>query len=220
MSELIIIKTVSGQCNLRKQSAKACYFHTPRGGGSGSREVFLDKAAANSVTGGPDGVIHRAGSPQYADSVPGTNPEIGGRRVTQQFSIAEGEIIKCFINVRPSYGKLPKSASVFLRIRRNASYRKLTFKLLDHPDTILTESTIEGSFDILTTEEALAAGVNIPTAYRSFSDPTNIATVLTADTIIHPEKESPVRFEEKVVNDGSGNHRTVVKRKRRRVLGD
>ena len=220
MSELSVIKTVSGQVNLRKQSAKACYFHSPRKGGKGNRELFLDKAAGNAITGGTDGVIHRAGNPHYTDSVPGTNPEIGGRMVTQSFSVAEGEVIKCFINVRPSYGKLPKSASVFMRVRRNAAYRKLTFKLLDHPDTILTESTIEGCFDILTTEEVLSLGCRIPEAFLSFSDPTNVDTVLSSDVVIHPEKESPVRLEEKVVKDGSGNERTVVKRRKRRVLGD
>jgi hypothetical protein len=220
MSEHSIIKTVSGSVNLRKQSAKTCFFHAPRKGGKGNREVFLDKAATNGVTGGPDGVIHRAGAPSYSDSVPGVNGQIGGRRVEQQFSIAEGEIIKGFVNVRPSYGKLPKSASVFLRVRKDAAYRRLKFKMLDHADTTLTHSTIEGCFDILTTAEAVAAGCHIPTAYRSFSDPSNLATVLEEDIIIHPEKAAAPRYEERIVKDGQGNERKVVKRKRRRMIGD
>lgn len=219
MKKMCIIKTITGSVNLRKQSAKAHIFHTPRKGGKGGREVFLDKAATNAVTGEEGGVVQRSGRANFGESIPGTNPEIGGRIITQSFNVAEGEILKVFVNVRRAYGKLPRSASIFLRVRAKAAYRRMRFNLLEHADTVFTHAEIEGCLDILTTDEAIAAGVHIPTAYRSFSDPSNIATVLEEDVIIREEEEKAVRLEEKTLTDSEGNTRTIRTRKRRRILG-
>lgn len=217
--KLCVIKTISGSVNLRKQNAKAHFFHAPRKGGKGGREVFLDKATSNAATGGQDGVIHRSGTASFADAIPGTNPEIGGRMITQSFQIAEGEIIKAFINVRLSYGRLPRSASVFLRVREEAAYRRLRFNLIDHADTVFTHAEVEGNFDLITVEEAVAAGCHIPKAYLSFSDPSNIETVVDEDIIIREEKAARVIITEREVSDGDGTTRVVRTRKRRRKIG-
>lgn len=218
MKKVCAIKTLGGSANLRKESAKAHFFHVPHAGGKGNKEVFLDKAATNGVTGGQDGVVHRMGRAQISDAIPGTLAEIGGRVIAQTFMVAEGEVIKCFINVRRSYGKLPRTASVYVRVRDGAAYRKLRFRLTNHADTILTHAEIEGTFDILSTDEVVGLGVSIPNHYRSFSDATNIATVLEENIVIREEVEARTKLESREVSDGKGGMKTIITRKRRRVL--
>lgn len=183
------------------------------------KEKFLDQAAKNAITGGPKGVIHHKGKAEYEASVPNVRKEIGGHMVKQSFEIEEGEVVKCYINVRRDYGKLPRNANVFLRMRANAAYRKIRFNLIDHVDTVFTHGEIEGTFDLLTTEEAIAAGVHIPKAYRSFSAPENAATVIQENIVIRPELESKIVLAQATVSDGEGNTKTIVRKKRRRNIG-
>ena len=212
------IKTISGSVNTTTAgNAKANFFHSPRGGegGGSSREVFMDKAA----TGTQHTLVQRVGNAQFSESIPGTSPSIGGRRITQVFVVTEGEVLKAFVNVRGAYGNLPRSASMFLRVRAGAAYRRLRFKLIDIPESDFDFAEIEGTFDLITTEEALTLGVHIPTAYRSFSDPSNIATILDSDTIIREETIARVVLEEKEVSVWDGPVKIVRKRRNRRLLG-
>lgn len=218
-TNFVDIKTVSGSVILRKKSSKACFFHAPRKGGKGNQEVFLDKASKNNITGGQDGVIHTKGFAQHSPSIAGMKPEISGRRIEQTYQIAEGEILKLFINVRNGYGKLPKTASVFVRVRKKAAYRKLRFAMVDHPDNSFTHAEIEGCFDIISTEDALASGVKIPPAYRMFSDPDTIDSVLSENIVIHEELEAPTITERKILKDEEGNEKTIITKKRRRQIG-
>lgn len=212
-----IIKTLSGSVNLLKSSAKACIFHAPKKGGKGSVEIFLDKAARSGITGGPDGVVNRIGLPNYMQSVPGTVPEISGQMIEQSFAIAEGEIIKVFISVRSGWGKLPRSGNVFLRVRSEAAYQLLTFEMISHPDVAFTHARVEGNFDVLTLEEALAFGVHIPVAYRSMCEQHNVDRILTDRVIVHEAVSSAPKFTQKVISDGEVS-RTITVRKRRRVI--
>lgn len=212
----VVIQTISGEVNVRKMSAKVCLFHAPRKNGPGNSEMFLDKAATHAINGE---AVGRLGFPSFSPSVPGTREEITGRMVRQSFSIEEGEVVKMFCNIRRGWGKMPYTASIFLRVRAEAAYRRVTVKTLEHPDVAFTHAMVEGCFDLLTLEDTLALGVHIPPAFRSMAEHHNTSTVLTEDKIIQAEASSAPRYEErKLVDESTGNVRTLTVRKKRRAI--
>jgi hypothetical protein len=208
------ISTLSGNVNLRKASAKVCIFHCPRAGSVGNMEVFLDKAATSGVTAA---VVRRSGMPHFISAVPGVVPEIGGRMINQSFSIAEGEILKVFVNVRPGWGKLPKTGAVFVRIRAKAALRKLEFPMIKHADVAYQESLVEGRFDVLTLADALALGIKVPNHLRMFCEDHCVAQLGVKQTVIDAEISAAVQFEQKQIGDGD-TVKTIVVRKRRRSI--
>jgi len=211
------IKTISGSINtVSAGTAKANFFHCNRSGGAAGtgNELFMDKSATDTS----HTLVKRSGGAQFSEAIPGTPPAIGGRRITQGFAVKEGEILKAFVNVKGRYGKIPRSASMFLRVRAGAAFRRIKFKMIDAEEGDFEYAEIEGTFDLITTEEALALGVHIPTAYRSFSDPSNIATILDSDTIIREETIARVVLEEKEVSAGDGPVKIIRKRRKRRLL--
>jgi len=212
-----IIKTLSGQVNLLKQSAKVCIFHAPRRGSKGHSEVYLDKASTSGVTGGEDGVVTRIGFPTPFPSVPGCSTEVAGQMFMQSFGIEEGEVIKVFVTCRRGWGKLPLVGSVFLRARKDAAYRKVSFVMIDHPDVAFRESTVEGNLDILTLKDVLALGVHVPVPYRPMAEQHVVDRLITKDLIVEPEHCAPIKYTDKVISDGT-TVKTITVRKRRRVI--
>jgi len=183
----------------------------------GNTEQFLDKAARSAITGGMDKPVNRVGLPQYMQSVPGTVPEISGQTIVQYFAIAEGEILKMFVQVRLGWGKLPKTGNVLLRVRANAAHQVLKFAMIDHPDVAFHEATVEGRFDVLTVEEAEAFGVHVPKAFHSGFEKHNVDRILTERIVLCEELAPATKFEQKTISDGETS-KVVTVRKRRRVI--
>lgn len=209
------IQTLTGNINFRDKSAMVCVFHSPRKGGAGNKEVWLDKASKSGVT---SSVVRRVGEPSFTAAIPGTKQDIGGRFVRQTFDLAEGEIIKVFVNVRPGYGRMPRTGNVFLRVRQNAAYRRLRFAMIDHADAAHTSAEIEGTFDVLSLDSLEAAGVHIPTHFRQSCSLSVMEKILTENTIIHPEISAAVRVRKRVRETADGAAVVTFEKKRRRAL--
>lgn len=211
------LRVVSGNITLRSQSGQVRVFHSPRKGGLGNKEVFLDKAA---TVGPAMGVVSRIGFPQIAASVSGCRPEIVGQYARQNFEIEEGEVIKVFVDTRNTLGKRFKRGSIYLRMRANAALRCIEIGLTDHASATFTKGEIEGTFDILTPEQVDAAGVKIEARNRPFSQPSVVRKLITKDTIIRPAiEELPTIVKKKLKDEVSGTSREVleVARPKRRI---
>lgn len=201
---------------MRKQSAKAYIFHSPRKGGVGHAEVFLDKATQSGPT---RGVIQRIGKPSFCASVPGTQMEICGRMVRSNYDVPEGEVLKVFITARTGYGDRPRTGCVFVRVRAKAAHRVLRFKMLDHADVAYTHAEMEGTFDVITAAEAKALGCPILKQFAACATPSAAAAVLTENVVVQEEVEQAVVVQEREVTTADGTTTTVrsVKRKRRGI---
>lgn len=210
-----IIETLTGEVNLRKQSAKCYAFHAPKKGGNGNEEVFLDAATKNGTNGLS---VRKVGTPEVFSAIPGTKQEIGGRFFRQKFDLLDGEIIKVMVTVRRGYGEREVNANVFLRVREGAAHRRLRFRLLDHADVSHTHAEIEGTFDILSLEDVEAAVKKFLPLYRIYGRSGAVAQAITEDIIIQAEQSAPTRVRKVVEATPTGE--TVVrfeKRKRRSV---
>lgn len=208
------ITTVTGQVNLAKSSAKACIFHCPRSGGLGNAEVFIDK----STTGPTAEIVKRVGYPSFQASVPNCNPDIVGKKVTQAFSVEEGEILKVFISRRRGYGKRPLQGCVYLRARSAAAHVKLRFLLVEHASVSFTHAEVEGTFDILELDDVDAAGVKVLAGFRQYCDAATRAEILTDTIVVQPEIQPAVKLQKEVITNSDGEAKEVFKVKRKRAL--
>ena len=208
------LKTLTGNFVLPRQSGQVRLFHSPRKGGPGNREVFLDKASTSGVTGD---AIHRTHKPVFHSSVPGSKPDVVGRMIEATYGIEDGEVVKIFVQIRQNYGKRPKQANIFIRMREKAAYRKFRILLSENSNLAFTHAEIEGNFDVLEVEDCEALGIHIPPGYLPFASPSARRRVLDEDLIIHPEIEEPttVVVEERVNDDGEKVVRFRKKRNRR-----
>jgi hypothetical protein len=212
-----LLKVTCGNINLRNQSGQVRVFHSPRKGGKGEKEVFLDTAAKAGPT---IAVISRIGSPHFFSSVPGLNADIVGRATSQVFDIAEGEIIKVFVDSRNNYGKRPTRASIYLRMRAAAASRILKFKITDHASAAFNEGEVEGNFDILTLDEVEAEGVKVLPQFRQYCSEAAVARAITSNVELAPEVAPVPKVKKVAVDDGTGTKKEVfVAARPRRVLG-
>lgn len=212
---MALIKTLSGNINLRDQSGQVRIFHCPRAGGLGNKEVFLDKAAKEGPT---IEVVRKVGMPTLSASIPGKKGEIVGRYAEQTFDIEDGEVLKVFVDTRSSYGSRPKRACVYLRIRSSAAHRIVEFDITNHASAAFTKGYVEGTFDIITLGEVDALGVSVLRHYRAFAHPGAVQRVISRETILRPETESAVRTKKVVsVIEGEKKEVFVVARPRRRI---
>lgn len=205
------IETLTGDVNLRTASAKAYVFHTPRKGGVGVEERILPVAAKSGQT---NSVITPLQSfAQRTPSVQGYSVEVGGSMTAQSFIVAEGEILKFFVNRRPGAGKLPLTACQFIRVRETAALRCIEAKLLTDPKVTQPFAMIRGRFDLLTLEEAVALGVTVNPGFMRQFHPANAGACMTV-ALMQPEA---AKAEVQVLP--SGESIVVTQTKRRRQLG-
>lgn len=195
----------------KMKTGKAIFFHAPSSGSS-RREVVLSKVIDKEL-------VREGGGYSCSSSIEGIKREVGGSYIENSYSVKEGEFIKCFINVRPGYGKMPRSGSVFLRVRSTAAYRRLVFPITDSPQAIFKNAEVEGTFDVVSMEEAIACGVHVPSAYKCFGTPENVESILKENIVIREEMEEKVVIESRTVTDGEGNEAVVRQRRRRRKIG-
>ncbi len=198
-----VIKTRTGNVNLRTSSGKCYLFHSPTDGG---REVFIDSAS-------PEAGIKKLGKPSYFAAIKGRKPDISGRFIEQKFYVRQGEVLKLFITVNPGLGKMELSGSVFLRVRKSAACRRLHIDLTNNYDASFRDATIEGTFDIISVEDAVKLGCKVPKAFFALASSTMRRKLLTKDDILLQEESPPPLIVEKTLED-----KKVVVSKRRRSI--
>lgn len=211
------IKTQTGNINRRSSSASVSVFHSPRKGEK-KVEKFIN-VMAKTANVHSAGLVTSIGSAQFAAAIPGVKPEIGGRFVTASYEIAEGEILKIHVNVRPGYGTMEKCAAFYIRMRDEAAYRVVTIPLLTGNDLSYEEAKIEGNFDMLTVEQARAEGVLVKKKFEHLSEAVAVERVIGENTVVVEERSAQtVKEVKEVTNQQTGEVVTFVRRKRRRAL--
>lgn len=160
------IETLLGNVNLRDGQAKAYCFHCPPEA-QGIEERHLGQAAKSSQT--YERVQQVTPFVQAIAAVQGYTVEHGGKTSRVTYQVAEGEIIKVFGQRRAGANKLPVSASMFLRVRDSAALREVRVKFLTDPKIVEPFAFVRGRFDIITVEDAIAAGIKVnPNFIRQF----------------------------------------------------
>ena len=205
-----ILQTTIGDVNLRNASAKVSIFHYDKAGGV-ERYISQVAKAQKEVT--------QRGMAIFSPSVQGMLKEIGGRCINATFSIAEGEILKIFVKINPGYGRLEKFANFFIKAREHAAYRVVSINTLDAPGVLFKTAKLEGCFDMLSLEEALAEGVQVKSVFRRAFAPELVATVVSKNEVLQAERTASVKKEiVEVIDPLSGESTNVVKVKRRRAI--
>lgn len=204
-----VILTTTGEVNLKDSSAKVSIFYSPK---DGSTEKYLSQAAKNKHT------ILQRGSASFLPAVQGVLAEIGGRSINAAYDIQSGEILKVFVKVRYGYGRMDKVGSFFIRPRTGAAYRALTIKTLDKASVLFTSAKIEGCFDLISLQQALAEGIKIDRNYHRMFQPENLASIISSTILQNETVRAESKEIVKVTNQVTGESVNVVKTKRRRAI--
>lgn len=187
---------------MRTSSGKCYLFHSPT---TGAKEVFIDSAQLP--------LVRKLGKAEYFPAVPGKKMQITGRFVKQGFDVKEGEVLKLFITVNPGLGKMELSGSIFLMIRKEAAHRRLHIDLTNDSSASFRDATIEGTFDIISVEDAVKLGCKIPKGFRALASPTMRRKLLTKDVILS-EEQSPAPL---ILERSTSSSKVVVKKRRRSI---
>lgn len=157
---LITVRT--GTVNLPNKSAKLLVFVSPCCAPSSS-EMMLFAAAKVSRFG-----VNTAGQPVIEQAVSGQAIATHGSVTTQQFSVAEGTILKVFFSSRHNLTRALGSASMpterhasrYYRVRSGAAVVTLSFPLLNDPRCPHQTGIITGPVEPITLAEAEREGIN------------------------------------------------------------
>lgn len=176
------IETLTGDVNLRDSSAKCFIFHCPRAGGPGAEERHLGIAAKSPQT--AEVVATVSPYPIVIPAVQGYSAEVGGKMMRMIYAVADGEVLKVFVNRRA--GGLPVSACQFLRVRSGAALRTLELKLLTDAAVNHPYGMIRGRFDLLTLAEARALGVKVNEQFTKMFGPGAVGHCIV-ESVVSPE---------------------------------
>ena len=203
-----IINTTIGEVNIRGASAKISIFHSPKDG-TGEKYISVAAKAKDS--------IEQRGAASFFSSVTGLVQEVGGRGINCLYSVKSNEVLKVFVKINPGYGKMEKTCCFFLRVREGAAYRLLKINTVKHHSVVLESALIEGCFDMLTVDEAIAEGVKVRREFTHLFNPDVVSAVISSHTILQREKKSSVTREViEVVNQATGEQVSIVNLKKRR----
>lgn len=155
----MLISTTTGFENFESGSAKSYVFVAPSQATRIQRELHLGVAARS----GADG-ISAVGAPQSIPAAPGFIEETG-RWTTATYEVPEHTILKLFAQRNGGFGSMRIMASLFVRMRKEAAVRKIGTVLTAHPKATYSRVWLEGRFDILTLEQAMALGVVVPPSF-------------------------------------------------------
>ena len=204
-----IIITTTGEANLKSSSAKVSIFHSPK---NGSIERYLSQSAKIK-----DKVSQR-GTAVFVPSIQGVLKEIGGSTITCTYDIASNELLKLFVKVKYGYGKMDRVGSVFLRVREGAAYRVLKIRTLDSVNVTFKSAKIEGCFDILTLNQAIADGAKVDSKYFHLYNLDMLSPIMEVQ-VLQPETLPAVNKQlVKVTNPTTGKKVNVAIVKRRRAI--
>lgn len=156
-----LLQTTTGFENFSSGSAKVYVFSlpTPAFPGNESNLHLLSRAGVSGV--------RAVGTATAAPAAPGV-PYDRGKWTTQTFDIPEGMVLKVFANRSTSaFGQMRIMANMAIRMRAQGPLMRLSAILTQHQNATYTRANIEGRFDILTLEEALALGASIPSTFHA-----------------------------------------------------
>jgi hypothetical protein len=206
-----VIATLLGEINLANSSAQVRIFHYNK---VNNLEAYVSVSAKNPASG-----VKPYGPALFSPSVSGCVQDIGGRFIQSSYEVEESQILKVFTKIKQGYGKMDKIANFFIKVREGAAYRSLKINTLNHHSVLFKTAKIEGCFDLLTLEEALAEGVKVKQEFRRLYAPEAVSTVLTSSDILVQETKTSVKKQiVEVVDPTTGNKTNIVKAKRRRAL--
>jgi hypothetical protein len=205
----MLIGATTGHENFQSGSAKSYLFVTPTRRFPG-KEMHIGVAAK------AQGAIRQTGSPQTVPAAPGMRPEMG-RWTTCNYDVPEGTLLKLFAVRSGGFGSMRVQGSLFLMVREHAAFRRVQTILTGHPKAAYSRVNIEGRFDLLTVDQAVALGAVVPNHFRtSFEE----GMVRRAFEIIEIDREvaaPPINHVE-VVENSQGEAVEVVRRRRGRAL--
>lgn len=160
----MLVQATTGFENFQNGGAKAHLFVVPTQRFPG-KELHIGIAARSG------GVVRQIGFPQTIPAAPGMRPEMG--QWTQgNYEVPEGMVLKAFAHRSGGFGTMRVQASMFLRMREQAAYRRIGTILTGNPKASYTRVWIEGRFDILTLAQAREHGINVPTHFSHSFDTT------------------------------------------------
>lgn len=205
-----LILTTIGEVNLRGASAKISVFHSSR---KGAGEKYISIAAKSKE------YIEQRGAASFSPSIAGLVQEVGGRYVNCAYTVKSNEVLKVFAKINPGYGKMEKVCCFFIRPRDGAAYRVIRIDTVKDKSVNFVASIIEGCFDMLTVQEAVAEGVVVKREFLHLFNPDSVSSVISSHVILQKEKKSSIKKElVEVVNQTTGQQTSIVNVKRRRAI--
>lgn len=205
----MMLLATTGHENFQTGSAKSYLFVTPTRATPG-KEMHIGIASR------AGGGIRQVGSPQSVPAAPGMRPEMG-KWTTCNYNIPEGTLLKLFASRSGGFGSMRIQASLFLLARDHAAFRRVSTILTGHPKATFSRVQVEGRFDIITVDEAIRLGANVPAHFRGTFDE---SMTRRAFEIVEVDREiaaAPVQHVE-VVENSQGEEVEVVRRRRGRAL--
>ena len=206
-----VINTLLGEVNLAQSSAQVRMFHCDS---RTKLEKFISVSCKDAGSG-----VRAYGPALFSPSVKGCVQDVGGRFIQASYDVAEEHILKVFTKIKQGYGKMDKLANFFIRVREEAAYRSLKINTLTNVSVLFRTASIEGCFDILTLDEALAEGIKVKQEFRRLYAQESVERILSESNVLVKEKSPPTKKKVvQVVDHATGEVVNVVKAKRRRAL--
>lgn len=207
----MLINTVTGNENFSNSSAKVHVFYKPSRAFPGN-EMFLGQMAK---AGGYGHNVSTHGPVSFVSAAQGMRMEIVGKWATQTFNVPDGMIIKVF-GWRQSRG-LAVSAIALLKARSTAAMNRLSVQLTGNERATYAYANIEGRFDVLTPEQAVAEGCKFTPLEIKQLDPVALQRLFSI-TVMDAELARPVEQRKVNVKTADGTAVSYVEeRKLRRI---
>lgn len=131
------------------------------------------------------------------------------------YTVPDGLILKLFA-MRKQAGQ-QRVGCQFLRSRADAPLVRLKVALTGYHRATLREAWVEGRFDLLSLDEAKAAGVKVLPMFERQFDP-RIALAMIERTELSPELRAAVREETKQIVNADGKAVAIPKARRQRMI--
>jgi len=148
----MLIQLIQGHETFAASTIRVLAFY--RRSVAAKEQAILD--ASNDMLSG----LATVGSPEYfSASTRNTN---NGSWTVQRLSVVESSLIKLFIAKKEPGYFIQRTKQVYLLMREQAALRRLRIPFTGNPSASLSCGYFEGHFDILTLEDAITMGIDIP----------------------------------------------------------
>lgn len=188
-----------GRDNFPGGSVKANVFLCPLGAGA-AKECHLWMVGTNKVPPGTGAGIQKVGAPQVVPAGVGLSADIVGKWTTQVYDLPPGTLLK--VNLTRSQNGNHRSANMLLRLREGAPLQRINVDTTPNAKASKNRLVYEGRFDILTPDQAQAAGYVIPTAFAPTYNTSRWASYgfVRVETLAPETISQPVVRTKRVIN--------------------
>ena len=170
--------------------------------------------APNGEEGYASKVLKPLGAPRYEDAVPGMRRDVCGSWATQSFECEDGTLLKIFLSSTGAWGQIPRYGLMFVQVRAAGTFYKIRAQLSGHPRCSRRDAEMHIPGDLLTLEEAVAAGLVIKPAMRDATARwTTLKSVRDCFTITVLERARSARPLTRVINVAKDKEKTLVRTK-------